>query len=167
MKRKIGRTDKADFPLLNLSNIDVKIDTGAFTSTIHCEYVKVEDNYLKCVFLDPSTPGHNGQEFVFDHYDVRVVKSSNGSSQARYRIVTEIVLFGKSHPIFMTLSDRKEMKYPVLLGRKFLTKRFMVDINKTDLSYKLKLKNEDKNIVRKPKPVLDQKTNRSGKKKKT
>ena len=44
----------------------------------------------------------------------------------------------------MTLSDRKEMKYPVLLGRKFLTKRFMVDINKTDRSYKLKLKNKKK-----------------------
>lgn len=149
MKRKIGRTDKADFPLLQLSNIDVKIDTGAFTSTIHCKYVKVENSYLKCIFLDPSNPGYQGKEFVFDHYDVRVVKSSNGSSQARYRIVTEIILFGKRHPVFMTLSDRKEMKYPVLLGRKFLTKRFMVDINKTDLSYKLKQKKEKKQNVQK------------------
>jgi hypothetical protein len=79
-------------------------------------------------------------EFKFDQYDVKVVKSSNGQSQARYRILTEIVLFNKTYPIFLTLSDREEMRYPVLLGRKFLTKRFVVDINRTDLSYKLKLK---------------------------
>ena len=147
MKRKIGRTDKADFPLLHLSNIDVKIDTGAFTSTIHCEYVKVEDNYLKCIFLDPSHPNYKGEEVIFDHYDVRVIKSSNGSSEVRYRIVTEIILFGKRLPVFVTLSDRKEMRYPVLLGRKFLTKRFMVDSNRTDLSYKLKLKKQKKHNV--------------------
>jgi len=167
LKRKIGRSDKADFPLLKLQNVDVKIDTGAFTSTIHCEQVKVEDNYLKCVFLDPSESAYDGKEWIFNHYDVRVVKSSNGQSQARYRVLTEIRLFGKRHPIFLTLSDRKEMKYPVLLGRKFLTKRFMVDINKTDLSHKLKLKNEHKNSIGKPKSVLNQKTTRSSKKKKS
>ncbi|MCH2490018.1 MAG: RimK/LysX family protein [Flavobacteriales bacterium] len=140
MKRNIGRIDKADFPLLNLENVDVKIDTGAFTSTIHCQNVKVEDNYLKCNFLDEAHPDYHKREIVFDTYDVKVVKSSNGVAQARYRIVTEIILFGKTYPIFLTLSDREEMKYPVLLGRKFLTKRFVVDINKVNLSYKLKMK---------------------------
>lgn len=143
MKRKIGRIDKADFPLLNLHDIDIKIDTGAFTSTIHCKNVVVENNYLKCKFLDPEHPGYHEKEFIFNQYDVRVVKSSNGESQARYRILTEIELFGKRHPIFLTLSDREEMKYPVLIGRKFLMKRYLVDIHKTNLSYKLKLKNNE------------------------
>ena len=138
MKRNIGRIDKADFPLLGLQDVDVKIDTGAFTSTIHCKNVKVEDSYLKCNFLDEEHPDYHEKEIIFDNYDVKVVKSSNGQSQARYRILTEIVLFGKTHPIFLTLSDRDDMKFPVLLGRKFLTKRFDVDINKTNLSYKLK-----------------------------
>lgn len=142
MKRNIGRIDKADFPLLHLSNIEVKIDTGAYTSTIHCKNMKVEDSYLKCIFLDPEHEAYHEKEFVFDKYDVRVVKSSNGVAQTRYRILTEIALFGKIYPIFLTLSDREEMKYPVLLGRKFLTKRFVVDINKTNLSHKLKIENE-------------------------
>ncbi|MAZ73591.1 MAG: peptidase [Flavobacteriaceae bacterium] len=142
MKRKIGRTDKADFPLLHLHEIDVKIDTGAYTSSIHCKNMKIEDDYLKCTFLDPDHPAYHEKEFIFDKYDVRVVKSSNGIKQTRYRVLTEIELFGKTYPIFLTLSDREEMKYPVLLGRKFLTKRFVVDITRTDLSYKLKLKNE-------------------------
>tara|TARA_R110002124_G_scaffold120895_7_gene279173 strand:+ start:92601 stop:93038 length:438 start_codon:yes stop_codon:yes gene_type:complete len=140
LKRKIGRIDKADFPELNLFDIDIKIDTGAYTSSIHCKNLIVEDNYLKCVFLDEEHPAYHEKQFVFDRYDVKVVKSSNGISQARYRVLTEIVLFGKTYPIFLTLSDREEMRYPVLIGRKFLTNRFVVDINKTNLSYKLKLK---------------------------
>jgi hypothetical protein len=138
LKRNIGRIDKADFPLLGLEDVDVKIDTGAFTSTIHCKNVKVEDDYLKCNFLDEEHPDYHEKEIIFDNYDVKVVKSSNGRSQARYRILTEILLFGKTYAIFLTLSDRDDMKFPVLLGRKFLTKRFIVDINKTNLSYKLK-----------------------------
>lgn len=145
MKRNIGRIDKADFPSLNLMDIDVKIDTGAFTSSIHCKNVIVEDNYLKCNFLDEQHPSYHGKEIIFDEYDVKVVKSSNGISEARYRIKTEIVLFGKTQEIYLTLSDREEMRFPVLLGRKFLTKKYVVDINKTNLSYKLKIKKEETN----------------------
>lgn len=140
MKRKIGRIDTADFPLLNLFDIDVKIDTGAYTSTIHCNHMIVEDGFLKCNFLDKAHPSYHKKQFSFDEYDVKVVKSSNGHSEPRYRIKTEIFLFGKTHPIHLTLSKRGKMKYPVLLGRKFLTKKFMVDINTTNLSQKLKLK---------------------------
>ncbi|MBT7825205.1 MAG: peptidase, partial [Bacteroidetes bacterium] len=40
MKLTIGRKDKADFPELKLTNISCKIDTGAFTSTIHSHDIK-------------------------------------------------------------------------------------------------------------------------------
>lgn len=142
MKKVIGRIDKADFPLLHLSDIEVKIDTGAYTSSIHCKQVKVENNYLKCQFLDEEHPQYHEKEFVFDEYDVKIVKSSNGIAEPRYRIKTKIVMFGKHYDIFLTLSDREEMRYPVLLGRTFLSKRFIVDINKTNLSSKLKSKED-------------------------
>lgn len=138
MKNHIGRIDKADFPLLGLNDIEIKIDTGAYTSSMHCKNMKVEDNYLKCNFLDEEHPNYHEKEIVFDEYDVKVVKSSNGQSEARYRIQTEIILFGKKHNIYLTLSDREEMRFPVLLGRKFLSKKYIVDINKTNLSHKLK-----------------------------
>lgn len=140
MKRNIGRIDKCDFPSLNLLDVEVKIDTGAYTSSIHCHNVKVENNFLKCNFVDEEHPAYNEKEIIFDSYDVKVVKSSNGQSQARYQILTEIILFGKEYPIHLTLSDRDDMRFPVLLGRKFLTKKFNVDINKTNLSFKLKNK---------------------------
>lgn len=140
LKQKIGRVDKADFPLLQLLDIDVKIDTGAYTSSIHCKNVKVKNNFLTCTFLDEEHSAYHNKSFTFDKYDVRVVKSSNGQTQVRYRILSEIKLFDTIYPIFLTLSDRGDMKYPVLLGRKFLTKRFIVDITATNLSYKQKSK---------------------------
>ncbi len=102
--------------------------------------MKVEDCYLKCNFLDEEHPNYHEKEIVFDEYDVKVVKSSNGQSEARYRIKTEILLFGKTQEIYLTLSDREEMRFPVLLGRNFLSNKFVVDINKTNLSFKLKNK---------------------------
>ncbi len=131
--------------MLNLVDIEVKIDTGAYTSTIHCKNVKVEDNYLKCNFLDDEHPSYHEKEIVFDEYDVKVVKSSNGQSEARYRIKTEIIMFNKNYEIYLTLSDREEMRFPVLLGRNFLSNKFVVDINRTNLSHKMKIKEAQSN----------------------
>lgn len=136
MKRLIGRTDKADFPLLDLYEIAVKTDTGAYTSSIHCKNVFEENGILKCNFLDPEHPDYDGREIIFKEFQTARVKSSNGIVQTRYKIKTKIVLFGETFDIFLTLSDREEMKFPVLLGRKFLTKKFVVDTSYTNLSYK-------------------------------
>ena len=134
----IGRFDRADFPGLHLEDISVKIDTGAYTSSIHCENIKEEDDVLKCTFLDEEHPLYNGREFTFTDYDVVFVKSSNGIVQRRYQIQTSISLFGKTYKISLSLSARQEMRFPVLLGRKFITKKFIVDTEFFDVSFNLK-----------------------------
>ncbi|HET8837809.1 MAG TPA: RimK/LysX family protein, partial [Flavobacteriaceae bacterium] len=63
------------------------------------------------------------------------VKSSNGITQKRYEIRSTIQIFGKIYKISLTLSDRKEMRYPVLIGRKFLSNKFIVDPQLTDVSF--------------------------------
>lgn len=138
MKREIGRVDRADFPLLNLIDIEVKVDTGAYTSSIHCKNVMVENGLLKCNFLDENHPDYHGKEFIFKDFDEKVVKSSNGIAETRYRIKTTIIIFNKTYDIFLTLSDREEMRFPVLIGRRFLSGKFVVDPKKTNLSYKEK-----------------------------
>lgn len=135
----IGRTDKADFPLLGFENIDVKIDTGAYTSSIHCNHIREEDNILCCTFLDPQHPIYNGREMEFSAYDMTAVKSSNGEIQSRYVVETKIEIFNKLHKITLTLSSREDMRFPILLGRKFLTNKYIVDTSLTDVSFNLKL----------------------------
>lgn len=142
MKITIGRSDKADFPDLRLEDIDVKIDSGAYTSSIHCtnikEYSTNSEKIIKFTLLDPEHSLYNSKEFKTNKYTSKDVKSSNGISEKRYLIETEILIFDQVFPIHLTLTERKDMKFPILLGRKFLNKRFIIDTAKKNLSYKLK-----------------------------
>ncbi|TVZ26192.1 hypothetical protein JM83_1146 [Gillisia sp. Hel_I_86] len=147
-KRVIGKFDKADFPMLKMENIAIKIDTGAYTSSIHCNNIVEKEDALHCTFLDEEHPLYNGKEIVFKDYDIVFVRSSNGIIQKRFQVQSTIKIFNKLYKISLSLSARQEMRYPVLIGRKFLTKKFIVDTELTDVSYNLKL-NEHKNTVKK------------------
>ncbi|MCL6219672.1 ATP-dependent zinc protease [Zunongwangia pacifica] len=134
-KRIIGRFDKADFPVLDLEGISVKIDTGAYTSSIHCDEIVEKDDVLYCKFLDEEHEQYNGKEFTFKDYEIIYVRSSNGMIQKRYQIESKIKLFNKIYKISLSLSSRQEMRFPVLLGRKFLSNKFIVDPQLIDLSF--------------------------------
>lgn len=143
MKLTIGRIDKADFPELSLSNIDIKIDSGAYTSSIHCSDIKevFKDNepYITFKLLDPEHELYNKKQCIFKEYSSKKVKSSNGQSEERFMIQTTIHLFNTTFPIYLTLSERKDMKFPILIGRKFLNKKFIIDTSKKNLSHQLKI----------------------------
>ncbi|WP_026754193.1 RimK/LysX family protein [Sediminibacter sp. Hel_I_10] len=139
-KKVIGRIDKADFPTLDLSDIDIKIDTGAYTSSIHCHKFYEEDGMLKCLFYDKEHPNYNGKKIVFKNFSTTRVKSSNGIVQQRYKVKTSIIIFNKKYSIHLTLSDRDDMKFPILIGRKFLLKKFVVDVSLKNLSHQKKIK---------------------------
>lgn len=134
-KKTIGRIDKADFPMLDLFDIDIKIDTGAYTSSMHCHKVLVDNDELVCLFFDKGHPRYNGKAFRFKDYTFAKVKSSNGQVEKRYKVKTTIILFEKKYNISLTLSTREDMRFPVLIGRKFLSKKFIVDVTQKNLSY--------------------------------
>lgn len=143
MKITIGRIDKADFPELDLLDIDLKVDSGAYTSSIHCsniEQINVNNEpFIKFKLLDPEHSFYNNKEFITKKFTSKDVKSSNGISETRFLIETEIFIFNQTFPIHLTLTERKDMKFPILLGRKFLTKKFVIDTSKKNLSHKLKI----------------------------
>ncbi len=142
----IGRKDRADFPDLGLRDIDIKIDTGAYTSSIHCEHIEekhIDGDRIICFrLLDRSHPEYNNKLFQYSDYSQKKIRNSFGDEEMRYVIKTRILLFGQEYSIDLTLSERGEMKYPVLIGRKLLDRRFIVDPQKTNLSYRLKMKNK-------------------------
>lgn len=140
MNRKIiGRVDKVDFPKLNLCDVDVKIDTGAYTSTIHCDHILEEHNTLRCSFNSIGHPNFNSKDIIFENYSRTNVKSSNGINETRFKIKSEVKIFGKIYRINLTLSTRDDMKFPVLIGRQFLKKKFLVDVDLENQSYIQKL----------------------------
>lgn len=131
----IGRIEIAHFPLLHIDHIEVKIDTGAYTSSIHCESIeKVDDKTVRCIFLYKNDEEFTGEPIDFEIVKETVVKSSNGLSEKRFMIKTKIGILGREYEIFLTLTDRGDMKYPVLIGRKFLAKKFIVDVTRKNQS---------------------------------
>lgn len=59
--------------------------------------------------------------------------------EERYVITTGVLIFNKLIKTEFSLTDRSAMKYPILLGRKFLVKRFIVDVSLVNLSLKNKI----------------------------
>ncbi|WP_161890216.1 ATP-dependent zinc protease family protein [Pontibacter russatus] len=144
-KKTIGRRELVSFPELDIDAIEAKIDTGAYTSAIHCSNIHEETapdgaKVIALDLLDPSHPQYNHKKLKFSEYDLREIKSSFGEVQERYVIRTKIKFFDEEIEEEFSLSDRSDMKYPVLIGRKLLQHRFIVDVARKNLAYKSKIK---------------------------
>ena len=130
-------------PDFDLEDIPCKIDTGAYTSTLHCSKVMLKEvdgkTYLHFKLYDPRFGITTKKEFRYSEFKERKVRSSNGEVDYRYSIIATAVIFQKKFNVEFTLSFREKMRYPILLGRRFLRNRFVVDVSDKDLSYKKKI----------------------------
>jgi hypothetical protein len=123
----IGRKEIADLPSFQLYNKIMKIDTGAYTSSIDVVSSVLKDNVLHVQFVE------DGPIVTFSTFKMKRIKSSNGVVQERFVIDGVIEIGGQQIHTPFSLTDRSGMKYPILLGRKFLNKRFLVDTSKVNL----------------------------------
>jgi hypothetical protein len=103
--------------------VRAKIDTGAETSSLHAEKLKISDK-----------DGSMIARFRFKKHFVetpviefRSIKSSNGTSSLRPVVELELEIAGERFKTQFSLADRSEMRFPVLLGRETLAGRFLVD----------------------------------------
>ncbi len=134
----LGRSDRVDLPGLGLYNIHAKIDTGAYTSSLHCSRAEVVDGVLEFVLLDDEHPEFTGMLFLFKEFDSREIKNSFGVAEHRYIIKTTVKIFDEEIVTEFSLSDRDALRFPILLGRKILRNRFHIDVAKKNLSYRKK-----------------------------
>ncbi len=131
-KKIIGRFEKVDFPDLDLYLLDAKVDTGADNNAIHCHEITLskDEKTVSFKLLDPSHLDYNEKLFTMPVYRMRWVKSSNGDREHRVYIKAKITVMGEHYETEISLTDRSNMTYPMLLGRKFLHNRFVVDVSK-------------------------------------
>ncbi len=134
----LGRSDRVDLPGLGLTDIHAKIDTGAYTSSLHCSRAEIIDGKLEFVLLDEEHPEFTGMKFTFEEYDQREIKNSFGEAELRFIIKTTVKIHNRTFKTQFSLSDRDNMKFPILLGRRVLKNRFLIDVSKTDVSFKHK-----------------------------
>lgn len=136
----IGRLEPIDFPEWDLVNIDAKIDTGAYTSSLHCHRIESFDKdgkpYVRFNLLDPSHDIYNDKLFKLPVYATKMIKSSNGTTEKRFIIKTVIRILDRELKAELSLTNRSEMRYPVLIGRKLISGHFLVDPSKKYLTKK-------------------------------
>ncbi|MBY0434430.1 MAG: ATP-dependent zinc protease [Cyclobacteriaceae bacterium] len=137
----LGRSDRFDLPGLGLENIQAKIDTGAYTCSLHCQSAEIVDGKLVFVLLDEEHPEFTGMKFTFKKFDQREIKNSFGEAELRFVIKTKVKIFDKVIRAEFSLSNRGNLKFPVLIGRKILRHRFLIDVTKKDLSFLSKSSN--------------------------
>src|SRR5437016_14445232 len=101
---------QVEFPGIGVAKAKAKLDTGAFTGTLHCSSIFVRFNRL---FFRP----YKSQSmYVSDCWRTKRVVWGNGQSSELYVIDTEVVIDDISYTIAIGLSNRKGLKYPVIIG---------------------------------------------------
>lgn len=136
MKNKvvIGRLESIGLPELGIEALQVRVDTGAKTSSLHVDNIKKTlIDGIHSVTFDIHPDSHNVDRIVSctaPISDIRKIKSSNGTAEQRYVIETPVTLGEESWSIEITLTDRSDMSYLMLFGREAIGKRFLVDPSK-------------------------------------
>ena len=141
MKEKIiiGRKELISILDLELYDLDAKIDTGADSSALHCDDIYIdEENNVHFMLIDDVHPAYHGKKMIMPLYKLKKVKSSNGEVQLRPSIKVKVNFFNKVHKMVITLTNRADMRLPMLIGRKFMAHKFLVDVSKEYLSKEIK-----------------------------
>lgn len=123
----VGWRELVSLPELGLAGIPAKIDTGARTSSLHAEVI---DDFTRA--------GQRFVQFAVDwdgtrhrceavHVDLRGITSSNGEQQERFVIKTPLRIGNYDFRAEISLADRSQMQFPMLIGRTALRRRFVVD----------------------------------------
>lgn len=126
----IGATEFVDFGK-RAQNVPAKIDTGADSSAVWASKIRVdEDGVLKFALFGKGSPFYNGKIFKRTDFSVAKVRSTTGHEQIRYRTHFTVKIAGKRIKMLMNLSDRSKNAFPVLIGRRSISKKFLVDVSK-------------------------------------
>ncbi|MFT4598338.1 MAG: hypothetical protein ACJAR8_000667 [Bacteroidia bacterium] len=131
----IGMHEPVNFSEQGIVDLPTKTDTGAYNSAIDCCYTEEKENeeggkVLYFTLLNSTNEHYTGQKHSTSDYKVKKVRSSNGIETYRYQVKLSVGIKGRHFHTTFNLSDRSKMRYPVLLGRKLLADRFLVDVSK-------------------------------------
>ncbi|HEY9129456.1 MAG TPA: RimK/LysX family protein [Sulfurovum sp.] len=125
----IGYIESVDLPKMELFGLDAKIDTGADSCSLHCDEMKVEGDVVTFLLHDEVHEAYHGKKITLPIHKIKRVKSSNGKSEERVFIKSSIKLGSKTYQAQISLANRENMKYPMLIGRRFLSGRYLIDVS--------------------------------------
>lgn len=134
-KPAVGWREWVAMPELGIDAIKAKVDTGAATSSLHAFKVKpfVESgvDYVRFLVHPLQRKSEPTIECVCKVHEWRKVRSSSGHANKRPVILTEIVIADVAYAVELTLANRDQMGFRMLIGREALRRRFVVDVGRS------------------------------------
>jgi hypothetical protein len=129
-----GWREIVSLPELGVLHLRAKVDTGARTSSLHATNIHLfeRDGEEWARFTIDAEEDHD-QIVEAPRVAHRMITSSNGESQERLIIKTELAMGTQIFRAEFSLADRSDMLFPMLIGRTALRRRFLVDSAKSFL----------------------------------
>lgn len=129
----VGWRELVDFTDLGIVGVTAKIDTGAQTSALHAirlHHFELDDRpWVR--FTVPARRRRPTSRVEAPLIGVRKIRSSNGEMQKRFVIRTRLRIGQRSFRAEVTLTNRSQMGFAMLVGRSALARRFVVDAAKS------------------------------------
>src|SRR6478672_9691102 len=133
----IGRSESLHFMNYAMSDIPAKVDTGAYRSAVHADHIRLSDDGKMLHFrLLGGHPvcGALATEMSTDDFKIVSISNSFGQTEERYEVKLKVKLGPKIFTATFSLADRSKKIYPILLGRKMLNNRFIVDTSESQIN---------------------------------
>lgn len=134
MKKKLaelGWREYVDFPEFGITGVKAKIDTGAKTSCIHAFSVETfqKSNDVWVRFGVHPNQGDTDTEVWCESLvvDQREITDSGGHNEMRYIISSRLVIGVHEFETELSLANRDNMRFRMLLGRRAMKGRFTVN----------------------------------------
>ena len=127
-KKVVGWKEQVALPDLKIKSVIAKIDTGANVATIDADDIKfVTRKNVKYVKFTVKKRNNTVRKTSAPLAGFKRIRSSNGDVERRPYIKTDILMDGITKNIELTLTDRGPMDYTMLIGRKALGRRWIVN----------------------------------------
>ena len=126
----IGSKEYVDFPSLQLKNIHAKVDTGADGSAIWASKIKEDNGILYYVMFNRQSPFYTGKVLTSHNFTVTSIRNSFGESEMRYKVRLKIIIANRTIIASFTLANRAHNRLPILIGRRTLRGKFLVDVSR-------------------------------------
>ncbi|MEM8866391.1 MAG: ATP-dependent zinc protease [Planctomycetota bacterium] len=131
----IGWREWIKLPQLGIEAVKAKVDTGARSSSLHAfDVVEFDRDGVHWVrfAVHPRQRSRDGiVEAEAPILEYRMVRSSSGKATRRPVIITPICLLDETWEVELTLANRDEMGFRMLLGREAFRGRFLVDAGRS------------------------------------
>jgi len=126
----LGWRERLALPQLGIDMLKAKLDTGARSSALHVDTLETFDRGGATWLRFSLTLGRRLPRTMACEAPAlgrRVVTDTGGRGTERWFVRTDVLIAGERYAIDISLTDRRHMLFPMLLGRSALLGRFAVD----------------------------------------